>query len=80
MCQTSESQFATPRSRHDQQHVNFTTQELSNVAWSYAVLSSEGLLGTEADDQLSPWKPTAMLDAGEVSALEHTRLCKEESS
>ena len=69
MSQTCESQAATLTSRHEQQHVRFTEQELSNVAWAYAVLSSDGLLGTVADARLSPWKPTAMLDAGNGSEL-----------
>ena len=48
------------------QHVTFKTQELSNTAWAYAVLYSDGLLGTVPDEHNVIWKPTAMLDAGMV--------------
>ena len=51
------------------EHISFKTQELSNIVWGYAVLSSEGLLGNAAADDSSPWKPAAMLDAGDYTVF-----------
>ena len=57
---------ASSATNEDRQHVVFSTQELSNIAWALAVLSSEGMLRTEGDHHLSPSKSTAVLDAGEM--------------